>query len=61
MFKSAVERHVKRAVEANVKSENITKDELSAVITDSIYNFVSSRDFIDLVDEGLGKKARRLR
>lgn len=61
MFKSAVERHVKRAVEANVKSENITKDELSAVITDSIYNFVSSRDFIDLVDEGLGKKARHLR
>lgn len=61
MFKSTLEQYVTQAVESNIKSDTISKSELTAVITDSLYAFVTSSDFIDLIDEELAKKMQLLR
>lgn len=38
-----------------------TKDDIRLVVTESIYEVLSSRDFIEYIDEELGKRASRKR
>lgn len=58
LFKSSIERHVREAVEKNVSSETVSREELVNAISDALYSFIKSRDFIRFIDSELAKKLK---
>lgn len=56
-----IQRKVKSVVDSVIQSdqERITPEQLTEILTKSISSCMLSRDLIDYVDEGLGKKASR--
>ena len=53
MAETNVESYVKNAVSRNCKSDSVTPDELQRVLSESISDYVESRDFARVIRENV--------
>jgi hypothetical protein len=60
MLKSSLQRYVERAVSENIKSDVISKKDLTNVITDSLYSLITSSEFITHLGNEFGKRVQSI-